>query len=496
MHYKTWLVSAVYCSAGALLGCSQSSPDISQQSMPSQKPMNVLMIAVDDLNNYVGVWGGDAITPNIDRLAAEGVMFQNAYAAVPACNPSRVAVLTGQRPEITGQYTNNGNFRHRPGGEDRVTLPQYLQRHGYDTIASGKIFHHSRGLKSQAAPLSDDRSWTYQSSTETGTAGAHEYVNEDGWAKWHGGLSEYDGLPIKDYIREHGIWGPIEQAKEQTGDFKTAQFCQDQLQQERDKPFFLACGIFRPHSPQLAPKEFFDLYPLEQIKLPELADDDMQDIPQIAQTNWSSGFARLVKSRPDEWRRAMQGYLASTSFADAAIGKMLTALENSDYKDNTIVVLWSDHGFQLGHKDRWEKFTMWRQGANAPMIIKVPGQAAKMVQEPVSLVDIYPTIVSLLDLPVGQQLSGHDLTPLLSTNSDAWPHAAVITYQQGNHGILRDHWNYIRYQDGTEELYDHRSDPNEQRNIVNQPSSKAIVQKMQQWIPDVQIPQDEYIPGG
>lgn len=494
--------------AGVLVACTSSpSRNLAESSSgktpTTTKPYNILMIAVDDLNNWVGAWGGPAYTPNIDRLAKEGVQFVNAYAVVPACNPSRVAVLTGQRPETTGQYTNAGNYRKRPGGADRVTLPQYLRRQqGYEAVAAGKIFHHPRGQKAKPAELSDDISWSSQAKVRTGTGGMEAYLDENGWASWLDGDAQYEGLPIKDYIRKHGIWGPIKQKKEQTGDWQTAGFCADYLQSEstESKPFLLACGIFRPHSPQLAPQAFFDMYPLDAIQLPEVPEDDMDDLPKIAKENWSTGFAKRVMSDTEEWKRAVQGYLSSTTFADAAIGRVLEALDASAHKDNTIVVFWSDHGFQLGHKDRWEKFSLWKQGANAPMVIKAPHMKQGTVHKPVSLLDIYPTVLELLgqgknDVD-GHTLDGVSLVPLMKKPTRDWAQPAVITYQEGNNSVMFEHWNFIRYQNGAEELYDHRSDPKEYNNIVSKPEHQALIRQLRKWLPQAKIKQDRYIPGG
>ncbi|KMT66321.1 hypothetical protein XM47_04250 [Catenovulum maritimum] len=460
------------------------------------KPLNVLMIAVDDLNNWVGAWGGPAITPNIDALANSGTRFQNGYSAVPACGPSRIATMTGLRPEVTGHFLNEQNLRDLPDGRDIVTLPQFFRKNGYEAVAAGKIFHHPRGLKDEPAPLSDPISWDYQAKTRTGTGGAEDYIGENGWAKWHGGKIAYDGYQIIPYIRKHGIWGPIKEKKEETGDFETAQFCADYLAKSHDKPFFLACGIFRPHSPQLAPQEFFDMYPIDDIKLPEVLENDMDDIPAIARANWSTGFAKLVKSDKEEWKRAIQAYLASTSFADAAIGKILDGLNNSPYKDNTVVVLWGDHGFQLGTKERWEKFTLWHQGSNTPYIIKVPGVKPSVTKTPVSLVDLYPTLVDITGFKAPKRLSGHSLLPLMKAPDQVWQYPAITSYQEGNNGIRWQEWNYIRYRDGAEELYNLKSDPNEYHNLANEAEHQALIQELRKWLPKVEVPQTEYRPMG
>ncbi|WP_159083948.1 sulfatase [Saccharobesus litoralis] len=489
---------ALSVTALSLVGCQLIAKDetVTANNTKPDKPLNVLMIAIDDLNNWGGAWGGPAITPNLDQLAAQSSFFRNAYSAVPACNPSRVAVMTGQRSETTGAYLNETNFRTLPGGQDKVTMPQYFRKLGYEATAAGKIFHHPRGQKAKPAVMSDDISWDYQEAGPTGTGGYQDYVNEQGWAKWHGGIAEYEGLPIIPYIRKHGIWGPIQQTDEQTGDYHTAKYCADYLEKTHDKPFFLACGIFRPHSPQLAPQKYFDMYPLEDIKLPDVPADDMQDIPNIAQHNWSSGFAKLVMSRPEEWKRAVQGYLASTTFADAMIGHILEAFNNSQYADNTVLVLWSDHGFQLGHKNRWEKFTFWKQGAGAPFIIKAPGVKPAIIDNPVSLIDIYPTLIELMQTPSKDDLDGVSLAPLMQQPKQAWPHPAIITYQQGNNAILLDKWNYIQYRDGSQELYNQHQDPEEYHNLAADPQYKSVIDKLKTFIPEVVIPQKEYRPGG
>jgi len=460
-----------------------------------EEPMNILMIAIDDMNNWVKAWGGQAITPNIDRLAAEGIQFQNAHCVVPACNPSRTALLTGLRPETTGQYENPNNFRDKPGGMDITTLPQFLQSMGYETVGAGKVFHKQRGTREEPMPMSDPVSWDYQWKGNIGTPGIQLFRDEEGNGAWLEGADSFEGLPIVGYIRKSDVWGPIDVPKEECGDWQMADFCADYLQQDHDKPFFLACGIFRPHSPQIAPREYFDLYPLDKIQLPDPPEEDMKDIPEIAKTNFSTGYARLLRAK-GKWRIAVQAYLASMSFADDCVGHVLESLENSQYKDNTIVVFWSDHGWQLGHKDRWEKFTLWHQSTNAPMVIKTPqSKAAGICETPVSFLDIYPTVVDLLGYPQPEYLEGHSLTPLLEDVQYDWPWPAVICHYEWphkvegpkhhHHSVEFKNWNYILYTDGSEELYDHRNDPIEFYNLAGDPSNRQLMDDLKKWIPEL-----------
>ncbi|AWB65453.1 iduronate-2-sulfatase [Saccharobesus litoralis] len=445
--------------------------------------LNVLMIAIDDMNNWPTSWGGKAITPNIDRLAAEGVQFANAHAAVPACNPSRVAILTGLRPEVTGQYTNKGNFRKLKNNKDLVTLPQLMRKNGYEAVAAGKIFHHPHGMGAKANPMSDPISWDYQGRTRTGAAGHKMFLDKNNHAAWLNGASEFNGLPITDYIRKFGVWGVSNETTEQTGDWQTAEYCADYMKKASDKPFFLACGISRPHSPQIAPKKYFDLYPIDEIELPTFFASDMDDIAQQGKTNFSSGFAQKVMSDKDEWKRAVQGYLASVSFADAVIGRMLKGLEESPHKDNTLVVLWSDHGFHLGTKQRWEKFSLWNDATHSPFIIKMPNGKASKITKPVSLIDIYPTLVDVLQLENAPKLSGNSLTPLMTNPHINWDKPAIITYNKGNSSIRLDNWNYIRRSRGQEELYDLATDPNEYTNLAEQKKYKDVIKRLKAYLP-------------
>ena len=449
----------------------------------ASKPLNVLMIAVDDLNNEVGAWGGQAITPNIDRLAASGVQFKHAHAVVPACNPSRVALLTGRRPQTTGLYGNPGNFRDLDTAKHMLTLPQFLKQNGYETVSAGKIFHNPRGKKEQADPLSDPISWSEQGKVKTGTGGMPDYLDKNGKTKWLKGDYKHEGKPIGGYLSKFAVWGPIDEAKEETGDFEAARYCADYLSKPNDKPFFLACGIFRPHSPQLAPKEFFELYPIDKIELPFDPYEDIKDLPKVSQSNFSTPLAKRVVAEPEQWKKAIQAYLASTSFADAAIGEILKGLEKSPHKDNTIVVLWGDHGWQWAQKFRWEKFSLWHKGTNTPFIIKVPGMQPVVVNDQVSLLDVWPTLMTLMEMKTEEKLEGNDLTPLMKDPNTTWEKPAVITYEATSNAVRYKQWNFIKYKDGSIELYDISTDPLEHNNLANDKKYSDIIQKLEKWVP-------------
>ncbi|MGQ1891358.1 sulfatase [Thermophagus sp. OGC60D27] len=477
--------------------CSSIGEETEKKVITFDEKTNIVLIAVDDMNNWVGALGGNAKTPNIDQLAKEGRLFTNSHCVVPACNPSRVALFSGMRPETTGQYTNQGNFRERQGGEDIITLPQRLRQEGYVAVAAGKLFHHPRGTKEEPAELSDDMSWDFQWKGNVGTPGHKLFLNEDGFASWLEGAEkpfvegEYQNSGMK-YICRFGVWGGIPQAKEACGDWKIAEFGADFLKKDHKNPFFLGLGFFRPHSPQIVPQEFIDMYPLDEIELPELPEDDMRDIPEAGQVNWSSPFVKLVKEK-GQLKKAVQGYLASCSFADACIGQFMGALDNSPYKDNTIVILVTDHGFQTGHKNRWEKFSLWRQATQIPMIIRLPENTIQPGETDVavSILDIYPTVLDLLDLDIPKSMEGHSLEPLLINPKASRKQPAIITWEQGSHSVVLDNWNYIHYQNGEEELYDRNADPDEFINLAGKPEYRELMDELKTWLPQESIPQNK-----
>jgi arylsulfatase A-like enzyme len=270
------------------------------------------------------------------------------------------------------------------------------------------------------------------------------------------------------------------------GDWKVADWVIEQLNMDHEKPFFLACGIFRPHLPWYVPREYFDKYPLEDVELPLVKEDDLEDIPEKGRS-----FARVEDHNKvlahNQWYRAVQGYQASITFADACVGRVLDALEHSIYRDNTVVVLWSDHGWSLGEKQHWRKFALWEEPIKSVLIISSPhvGTPGQRVTHPVSLVDIYPTLISLCALPQKDALEGVDLSPLLHQPERPWSTPALTTHRRQNHSLRWQNWHYIRYADGSEELYDLDQDPNEWENLAGDSSYASTIGKMMRWLPHV-----------
>ncbi len=440
---------------------------------------NVLFIAVDDLNDWVGCLGGhpQAKTPNIDRLAAKGVLFERAYCAAPLCNPSRTAIMTGLRPSTTGIYGNLAWFRDIPKYKDWVTIPQYFRQHGYTAVTGGKIYHQAHGK------FSDPIAWEEQYSTRVGTPHPPEA------GRYQHGMRDLFSNKILARLID---WGPIEQPTEQTNDWRTADTAARFLQQEHDKPFFLACGIFHPHLPWYVPQKYFDMFPLESIKLPPRKEDDLDDIPPIGRRMAGTGFTIIRKH--GQWARAVRARLASCAFADACVGRVLEALEKSRYRDNTIVVLWGDHGYHMGEKDHWAKSALWEKATRTPLIIHVPGVSKRggRCKRPVSLLDLFPTLIELCGLPRRDDLDGHSLAPLVRNPDAEWPYPAVIThspYWYGpNHAVCTERYYYIHYSDGTEELYDMKDDPNQWTNLAPNPEYLPVKTRLKQWLPKVNAP--------
>lgn len=450
-------------------------------AIADSKPPNVLFIAVDDLNDWIGCLGGhpQAKTPNIDRLASRGVLFEQAYCSAPLCNPSRMATMTGLRASTIDIWNNEGRygktegfswFRDKPELKDWVTIPQYFRQHGYTAETGGKIFHQPHGK------FSDPVSWNHQYSTKHGTP------MPKGERLLHGMSDQM----AQEYYEDWADWQPLDIPDSETADWKTAESAAAFLQRGHDKPFFLGCGIFRPHLRWYAPQKYFDMHPLEDIELPATLENDLDDIPPIARRQASGGAQAFgVIREHNEWKKAVQGYLASCSFADACVGVVLDALEASDHAKNTIVVLCGDHGFHLGEKDRISKLTLWEQGSKTPLIISTPDLAetgGKRCSQPVSLVDLYPTLVELSGLPERDGLDGRSIAPLLRDPETEWAYPALISLRN-DHAVRSRDWHYIRYSDGSEELYDAARDPHQWNNLADDPRFADTKTHLKKWLP-------------
>ncbi|MCA9079453.1 MAG: sulfatase [Planctomycetaceae bacterium] len=430
-------------------------------SFAAERP-NVLFIAIDDLNHWVGHLGRNpqTKTPNIDRLATAGVTFTRANCAAPACNPSRAALMSGLRPSTTGVYDNGQDWTPVIGKE--LTLTTQFLNAGYDVYGAGKIYHSSAHR---------DGEWT-------------EYFAKGGPA-----------LKLHPSAKDDGVgsikFGPLANADEDMPDYRVTDYGIKQLQRKHDKPFFLAIGLVKPHMPFSVPKPYFDMFPLETIELPPHTENDLADIPPAGQAmaKPQGDHAMMVKS--GRWREAVQAYLATIAFCDAQVGRLIDALENSRHKDNTIVVLWSDHGWHLGEKEHWRKFALWEEATRTVFIWKAPGvtQPGGVCGRPVDYMTIYPTVCDLAGIRIPKHVEGPSLRPLLENPAATWDQPALTTFHRHNHSFRTEQFRYIRYADGSEELYDHAADPYGWHNIADDPAHAQLKQQLQQYIPKKNVPE-------
>ncbi len=416
---------------------------------------DVLFIAVDDLNDWVGHLGGnpDVKTPHLDRLAARGVSFTNAHCAAPACNPSRAALLSGRRPSTTGIYHNADNWIDTLAAT--TTLPEHFRAQGYRVVGGGKIFH--GGAKAERF--------------------FEEYYRRD---ELPAPKTPHNGLG-----RSHFDWKALDVAEADMPDYRLITWAIDQLNRPSPKPLFLAVGIVKPHLPWYAPKKYFDLYPKEKLTLPSVPDDDLADIPPIGlrMANPEGDHRAVVAS--GQWRDAVQAYLATISFVDDQVGRLLDALDRSPRAGNTVVVLWGDHGWHLGEKHHWRKFTLWEEATRAPLVWVAPGVARPggRCGRPVDFMGIYPTLADLCGLPIPGHVEGRSLRPLLEDPAAAWDGMALTTHGRGEHAVRSETWRYIRYHDGAEELYDHAADPMEWRNLAGAGEHAALKRDLGRFMP-------------
>lgn len=440
-----------------------------------EKP-NVLFIAVDDLNDWIEPLGGhpQAITPSLSRLAEEGVCFSQAYCAGTACNPSRTALLTGKAPYKTGMYVNRQVWRDVLG--DVQTLPQYFTANGYWSAGAGKIFHNNQP---------DPQSWEdYYPSKE-------QHMPK----YYHPGNGVQVNMPVYDELYKAFDWSPIPLSDEETADCGSVDWVIEQLNREHEKPFFLACGIYRPHLPWYVPQKYFDMFPLDSIQLPVIIENDRDDLPPGSlELNERQRRYHTAVARHGLWKDAIQGYLASITYADAMVGRLLDGLAASPYADNTIIVLWSDHGWTLGEKEHWRKYHIWENIANVVFMIKVPpgisslpeGSSTGIICErTVSLMDIYPTLAELCNLPPKDSLDGRSIIPLLKNPEKEWDYPAIISSSRMDFGVSKGKWRYLWYHDnGGEELYNLENDPHEWFNLAGDPEYKKIIEEMATYLPD------------
>ena len=444
---------------------------------------NVLFIIADDLRDYPAWLGGhpQSVTPNMDRLAKLGMRFTNVHCNYALCNPSRTSLLTGMLPSSSGVFGNEQDWRRSVRVVGKPTLPEYFKSQGYTTAAAGKIFHANHGgpegrlagWHGGRRGFEQDSAWTLrfpEAGVQIPDLPVHTGQNFNGLNIWH-----WD-------------WGAIPVAEEKTDDGQIAAFATDFLAQKQKKPFFLALGLYRPHSPWYVPQKYFDaLPPLDAIKLPEVKADDLDDVPAIAKTHLKEGYHQLIVEK-HLWKDAVRAYLASVAFCDAMLGRILEAVEKGPNAKDTIIVFTSDHGWYLGEKQMWHKGKLWEETTRVPLSIYAPGvtQPDSTSAQPVALIDLYPTLCDLTKLLLPEHLDGSSLKPLLQDPTVKCDHPAITCMGGGKNAgyAARDErWRYIRYADGSEELYDHQTDPHEWTNLANKPEHTALKEKLASFFP-------------
>ncbi|MEQ8216924.1 MAG: sulfatase [Arenibacter sp.] len=424
---------------------------------------NVLFIAIDDLNDWIGVLGGhpQAKTPHMDRLAQRGVLFSNAHCQAPVCNPSRASVMTSLYPSTSGIYFLDPDIVESPVASRNIVMPKRFQQEGYNVFAAGKIFHNGKGINETHIP------------NYAGQFGGFGPMPEQK-------ISTYPGHPLWD-------WGVYPERDDQMPDYQIASWATQKLVEKQDQPFWMGVGFYRPHVPQFAPKKWFAMYPLESLQLPKTITGDLDDI-----TPYGIDISRLQHVSPtfewvtknEEWKPLVQSYLACVSFVDDQVGRVLDALDKGAYGDNTYVVLFSDHGFHLGEKERFAKRSLWEDGARVPLIIMGPDiPKGQVINKPVQLLDIYPTLLELCNLNPDTKHEGNSLLPLLKNKDAKWPHYSRTCFGPGNYAIISEGYRFIQYNDGSEEFYDHKIDPQEWYNVIAKPEYADVVGKHRNQVP-------------
>ncbi len=433
---------------------------------------NVLLIAIDDLNTSLGCYGHPLVkSPNLDRLAARGVRFERAYCQYALCNPSRSSLLSGLRPDTTKIYENATPIRK--AFPDIVTLPQLFKNNGSYSARVGKIYHYGVPGQIGTSGLDDPPSWNH-------------FVNPRGRDK-------DDEADVINFTPDRGLgaalcWMEAKGADEEQTDGKVAAETIRLLEQHKDKPFFIAAGFYRPHVPDIATQKYFDLYPLEKVTLPKEPPEHIANIPPIALTCKPLNYG----VEEEKLRIFKRAYFASISFVDAQVGKVLEALDRLGLADNTIIVMFGDHGWSLGEHGQWQKQLLFEESARVPFMIALPKAKAKGVcARPVELVDIYPTLADLCGLKPPANLEGTSLRPLLENPKARWTHPAITQQvrqkdekQIMGYSVRTERWRYTEWDGGKAgaELYDHNSDPHEWHNLATDAKKAGTIAELKKLL--------------
>ena len=448
-------------SAGrAMLGPSAHAA-ANRSARSSSGRRNVLFVAVDDLNHSVGCYGHPvAKTPNIDRLARRAKRFDRAYCQFPVCNPSRSSFLTGLRPDATGILDNRTPLRSRL--PDVVTLPQLFRESGYFTARLGKIFH-------SPGKMGDSKAWDVTFDPRTTEAGRRG-----------------EGRNLTGGVVKWCRWLAAEGTDRDQPDGQIAAEAVRLLQQKRDKPFFLGVGFHKPHDPFIVPKRYFDMYPLEELTPPRDPEDATELHRLAIGSSWKESFDRFTDR---ERREFMRAYYAGVSFVDAQLGTILDALDRLGLAEDTVVVFFGDHGYQLGEHGWWNKNTLYEPSTRAPLLVAVPGLTVggSCCDRFVEFVDFYPALAELCSLEAPAGLHGRSFQPLLREPGRPWKQAAFTQVRRGTvagKAVRTQRWRYIEWDEGKAgvELYDHDNDPGEHYNLAGVPAHAAVRERLSEMI--------------
>ncbi len=441
---------------------------------PAKTHPNILMIVVDDLNDWLEPLGGQvqAKTPAMNSLAHRGVVFANAHCQAPLCNPSRTSMMLSLRPETTGIYGLKPWFRTLKKLHHTVSLPQHLAKFGYETYTCGKVYHNSQGRNPPEGCEPEFEHW--------------------GPGGWPGIMPKQKLIPPTPAGNNPWVdWGVFDHRESDKGDWKVADWATEKLEMmPEEKPFFMAAGFFLPHVPCYVTQKWWDMYPDDALTMPPLIENDLLDCSPFSQyLHWHLPEPRLDwLQKHKQHRNLVRSYLASISFCDSQVQRVLDALENSSHADNTIVVLWSDHGYHLGEKEMCGKTTLWERSTRVPLIIAGPGIKKGVCREPVELLDIYPTLADIAGVAIPSHVEGISLKPQLADPTTLRSRPAITTHNPGNCSVRDVRYRYIQYGDGSHELYDLVDDPNEFTNVADQAGMATTLEKLRSFAPNVYAP--------